>query len=599
VRVLFIFVNLNAEEGFNHGIAALSGCLKARGHITGLLNLNDSLYRIPSDEELVRIVAEWKPGFIAFSVMTQQYRQALHLARKLKSSLPHIPIGVGGVHAIMCTEEIKEDRFWDYIGVGECDIAFPELVDQLQQGPAGQDVPNFCVRLEDGTYQQNPLGPYPDLDSLPKKDYEIFDLPHMLSRKNGWQSILTSRGCPYRCTYCFNHEVVDRYRREGGYAGKSYLRHYSINRIIGELKEIKRRHPYVKTFIFDDDLFTLNKQYCCDFVKAYTDSGIKTPFVLNAHVQTFSRPVAKALAEAPCMIVKFGLESGSYELRKTVLQRYMSNEAIVEAFGLCHEYGLHSSAFLMFGLPYETRDMMEETIDLIARIRPGRFRWAIFFPFPGTKSYSICREGNLIDEKKMETMTNFFSGSCLKFDSQTDLFIRKLQRTFHWWVNSRARLELSSQYEKLVNMVDRMDLSTWLETSESVLSFDRQLSKRHLDSSESLSSSSRERFRHYSVRYTEVMAVDSDFLLAEKGEYKDQAVRQWKAFREQNDSSFSQKRSQEEVQEPHLRRPDLRVSQEDEMVDEWRSIPKDWCDALGNRRESNQAGRRLRIVSGV
>ena len=66
------------------------------------------------------------------------------------------------------------------------------------------------------------------------------------------------------------------------------------------------------------------------------------PFVLNAHVQTFTEPIAKALAESPCMIVKFGVECGSDELRKKVLDRHMSNQAIIDAFALCHEYGLHS-----------------------------------------------------------------------------------------------------------------------------------------------------------------------------------------------------------------------------------------------------------------
>lgn len=86
----------------------------------------------------------------------------------------------------------------------------------------------------------------------------------------------------------------------------------------------------------------------------------------------------------------------------------------------------------------ETREMMDETIDLMARIRPGRMRWAIFFPFPGTRATAIPQKlGNLIDYRKMDAMDNYFCISCLKFDAPTDLYI-KLQRTFHWRVNARA-----------------------------------------------------------------------------------------------------------------------------------------------------------------
>lgn len=584
MRVLFVYPNLNAEEGFNHGVAALSGCLKARGHETGLINVNEALYAVPSDGDIVERVRSWRPDFVAFSVMTQQYKYALRLAKAIRAAMPELPIGVGGVHTIMCTEEVKNDGFWDYIGIGECDETFPDLVDKLEAGDAEMwNVPGFCIRRSDGTYKQNPLGPYPDLNDLPATDYEIFDLPHMLGRKNGWQSILTSRGCPYRCTYCFNHEVTDRYLEDGGHQRRDYLRHYSVDRVLHEIRELKKRHPYIETIIFDDDLFTLNKHYCIDFCKAYADSGITVPFVLNAHVQTFTEPVAKALSEAPCMIVKFGVESGSHELRKKVLERHMSNAQIIDAFDLCHQYGLHTSAFLMFGLPYETRAMMEETIDLMARIRPGRMRWAIFFPFPGTKSYTICKLGDLVDYRKMDAMDNYFCASCLKFDAQTDLFIGKLQRVFHWHVNARAGFELSPSYAKLADEVERMSLDEWHAASDGMLERDRRISNEYL----AQVNGDRTQIKHYSIRYTEVMAVDSDFILAEKGHYKDLAARRWKGFREtiaeSRAAAAALKADGKDTGSGAVLNsacgsvdlPDLQILQSATEAGEWRSIPKD------------------------
>lgn len=193
----------------------------------------------------------------------------------------------------------------------------------------------------------------------------------------------------------------------------------------------------------------------------------------------------------------------------------MTNQAIIEAFELCRQYGLHSSAFVMFGLPYETRAMMEETIGLIARIRPGRMRWAIFFPFPGTRSYTICKLGDLIDFKRMRGLQNYFAASCLKFDPETDLFIRKLQRTFHWHVNARADLPTSDRYARLVEEVQRMSESDWLAVSDEMLQRDRQISDELL--AEVAAGQDPSAIRHYSIRYTQVMAVESDFVLAEQG----------------------------------------------------------------------------------
>jgi hypothetical protein len=338
--------------------------------------------------------------------------------------------------------------------------------------------------------------------------------------------------------------------------------------MIREIKKLKQRHPYIETFIIDDDLFTLNKQHCIDFAKAYTDADIKTPFVLNAHVQAFTEPIAKALAESPCMIVKFGVECGSDDLRRKVLDRHMSNQAIVGAFELCRQYGLHSSAFLMVGLPYETRAMMEESIDLMARIKPGRMRWAIFFPFIGTKSYTICQLGDLIDYRKMDEMDNYFCASCLKFDAATDLFIRKLQRVFHWYVNAQTGLGLSAEYSKLVDEVEAMNAADWHEASDTILQRDRQISNDYLARVKSGDVDAMKKYKHYSIRYTEVMAVDSDYVLAEKGDYKHLAARRWKAFREQIDQSRAavaemgntgQHKTESQTESSGL--PDLRIIQ--------------------------------------
>jgi radical SAM superfamily enzyme YgiQ (UPF0313 family) len=519
MRVLFVYPNLNAEEGFNHGVAVLSGALKARGHHTDLININEALYDVPSDDEVVARVRAFRPDLVAFSAMSQQYCYALRLARAIRCALPDLPLAVGGVHTLMCTEQIKADGVWDFIGVGECDEALPELVDRLAANdPAHRDVANFCIRLPDGSYRHNPLGPYPRLEALPVEDYEIYDLDHMLAHKNGWQSILTSRGCPFRCSYCFNREMRSRYAAEAGEPLRAYLRHLPPQRVVDEIIELRDRHPGMETIIFDDDLLTLNRDYCIELFERYAAAEVDLPFVLNAHVQAFSDEIAQALAAAGCMIVKFGVESGSDDLRRRVLYRHMSNDRIANAFDICHRHGLHSSAFLMIGLPFETRSTLDETIDLMVRVRPGRMRWAIFFPFEGTESYAIAESAGLIDRVKMESMENYFCASCLRFDEPTDLLIRKLQRTLHWFVNARVEGPVAGHYRPLVDETEAMDLDEWLAAESDMLARDRRLSDRLLDQG----------VRHYSIRYTEVMAVDSDYILAEQGRHKHKAVRTWR-----------------------------------------------------------------------
>ncbi|MCZ6689910.1 MAG: radical SAM protein [Planctomycetota bacterium] len=522
MKVFFIFPNLNTVEGFNHGVADLSGGLKAHGHETKLLNINEHLYPIPTSAEILKLVRDYQPDVLCFSVMTQQYKYAVKISKMIREEFPSVPQVFGGVHASMVPEEVAKDGYFDYIGVGECDNALPELVDKMAEGKDTTNVRNIWAKKEGGEWVRNPVGPYPDLKIIAPKDYEIFDLEHMLVAKSHWLSILTSRGCPYRCTYCFNHEVTDRYREEGGFAPKDYLRHYPIETIIGEIEDLHKKYDPISMVIFDDDLFTLNKQYVIDFCRQYQKSFVKTPWVVNSHVQTFTRPVAQAMKDANCLIAKFGVESGSHRIRKEVLDRYMTNEKIIQAFDIAYEVGLHTSAFLMFGLPYETRKEIQETIDLIARIRAGRFRWSIFFPFPGTKSHKICIDGDMIDQDRMDNLDNYFDASCLKFDPDTDLFIRKCQKALSWYINAKSDMPTADFYAKKVEEIEKLNLKEWEKRALTIKDEDKEYSDRFL----------KEGKDHYALRYLDVMAVRSTWIKWEEDLEKEKphAAREWRSI---------------------------------------------------------------------
>lgn len=512
MRVLLIYPNRDSPLGVLHGLAAISGVLKAAGHEPELLHVNEKLFDVPSPEQLVARVRESRPGAVGFSVMSQQYPWALEAARALRAGCPDVPMVIGGVHPTMVPDDVVADGVFDVVAVGEAELPFAELVRRLEAGEDPSDVPNMRFPASSRltrrlTPVSNPVGPFPDLAALPPLDYDLFDVGRLVRSKNGWLGVLTSRGCPYRCTYCFNREIVDRYLEEGGATtGKEYLRHFPIPRMIDELRGLADAHPDLRTFIFDDDLFTLDRAYVRDFCAAYKASGIGLPFVVNVHVQVFDEAMAFALADAGCTIVKFGLESGSRRIRRDVLYRYMSNDTIAKAVRAAHQYGLHTSAFVMFGLPTETREELLETLQLCARIEVGRFRWAIFFPFPGTAGHRIADELDLIDPTKLQGVGNYFEGTCLRLEPEVDLLVAKLGRVGHWWVNALSDWPCAPRYRALVDEIEGWDRATLEARKGELRSRDRELSEELLAKGQ----------RHYSLRFTHVMAVDSNYVLAER-----------------------------------------------------------------------------------
>jgi len=526
MRVLFIYPNLYTQMGFNHGLAALSAVLKEAGHETRLLNLNENLPPVPSHEDAWELLCEWTPELIGFSCLTQQYGSALELARALRTraelegvTLP--PLVVGGIHPTMVPEDVMRDGVWDHVGVGECEDSLLELARRVEAGEIADDVPNFLswpggVRPDapvDAGWNHNPVGPFPDFPAQPLPDYGLFDTQRITDLKDGWFSVMTSRGCPYRCTYCLNHRIVDTYKADldRKVADLGFFRFRDPEFVVKELKHVLSSHDRVKTFLFDDDLFTQNAEHAIAVCDAMVREGVSVPFVVNSHVKRLDPRVAEALGRAGCSILKLGIESGSPRVRKQVLKRHMTQRDILDTVASAEEHKLHTSGFLMVGLPTETNEERWETVDLLATTRIGRFRTSFFFPFPGTEGWDMTVEGGYVDPNEIDSKRTFTDGSVLDFGAEENLFIDKLGRALPWFVN--ARLErfhsdspVSQRYAPLVERVQAMDADEWRVFMPTIQEVDAELSRAACAAGE----------LHYALKYGSTMGVRSDWFLAEE-----------------------------------------------------------------------------------
>jgi radical SAM superfamily enzyme YgiQ (UPF0313 family) len=495
MRILFIYPNLKAQVGFNYGLAYISALLKQHGHITRLINLNEKLGSPLNLQEIKRTIDQFQPGLIGFSIVTNQYQIAQEVARSIKE-YSSVPLVCGGIHPTMAPEEVLASGCFDFICRGEGEYAMLELANRLERQQELTHIPNiwFC---QDGQIIKNRLGPLTDLDTLPLKDYELFDFQQMIDAKDGWVGIMTSRGCPFRCSYCFNHKLVEQYQGDLGVSFKElhYLRWHKIDTVIEEIAYLCKNYRNIKVFIFDDDIFTLDKAYLYAFCQEYKRLT-NIPFVVNAHVWLFDAEIAAWLKEAGCMMVKFGVESGSERIRREVLNRPMTNADINRAFQTAHQAGLQTSAFVMIGLPYETKADIVQTLQLLAQIEPSRFRWSVFFPYPKTRAFEICQKAGLIDPNKMVRLTNFTEGSCLDFGPEHNLFIQKLAKTFPWYVNTYLSPS-PALYAELKTLVEAAHEKAWIEGEKVVLSLDQGVSQ-------VLSMGG---IRHYAIKYNPFMAV--------------------------------------------------------------------------------------------
>lgn len=494
MRVLFVYPNINTQIGFNYGISYISGLLKARGIETRLINVNEKLGYPLDLERIRRDVLSYRPDVVGFSVLTNQAKYASTIAGHMRSYL-HVPIVFGGIHPTMDPHETLKDSAVDTICVGEGEEAFLELV----QSGAPQGIRNLAYKRADGRTFFEPLRPFVDITKLPFKDYDIFDFQQMIDAKDGWVGLTASRGCPFRCTYCLNHKIMSLYKAHG-HLPRTYLRRHTVDQMVSEIDYLLTRYRNIKMFIFDDDIFTFDKEWLHEFSLRYkkmTNIG----FVCNAHARVFDDEMARDLKEAGCRIVKFGIESGSDRVRRGVLHRFMTNDDIVRSFEAAHRHGLHTSAFVMMGLPHETPEDLMETMRLLARVRPGRVRWTLFFPFVGTKAYDIARDADLIDGEKMRLLDNFTDETCMKLGAQEDLLVRKLKNFFCLYLNGLADMDGGGGYRSLLDQVETADPVT-LEEGRDLLVEQVRAMDATMD---------RQGKPYYEVKYNPFMGVRSDW----------------------------------------------------------------------------------------
>lgn len=504
MKILFIYPSADSQLGFSYGVAHMAAILKRAGHKVAFWQLCEDIEPLPSEQEFVQRLACEKPDILAFSVVTNQWAYTQTLARWARKKVS-IPFVIGGIHTLANAEEILKTGLFDYVFRGECEDAFMEFVRKMQRAESIENVPNLAW-AEKGRIKINPVGPLPELTRLPLKDYESMDFQRLIDAKNGWVGLMASRGCPFSCTYCFNHVMVEAYKkdRQCSFRDLNYIRRFTVGQMIDEIKYLLEHYHNIRMFIFDDDLFTFDKDYVKEFCEAYRKVS-DIPFVVNAHVGFFDDACAGYLAQANCKIVKFGVESGSPEIRRTILNRHMSNESIVEAIEAVRRHGMHSSVFIIIGFPHEGREEVFDTIKLLSQARPGRFRWTFFFPFPGTKAHEISVNDGYVDFEKMERLKNFTDASCLTFGAEHNFLLKKIGRIMPWFVNAYSDLPVADFYREKVEALLAMDETEWEHVSPTLLDRDKQYSQQH----------SKEGLSHYAVKYNRFMGVISDYFLNE------------------------------------------------------------------------------------
>ncbi len=379
------------------GIMILSAFLKSHGH-------NCELVDTKLEKNFKKTVEKINPDIIAYSVTSNKWQYYQKINEQLKTKIAFFAI-FGGPHATFFPDLINEPGV-DAICRGEGEYAFLELADSLEKNEDFSRIRNLWVKQDGQIIKNDNRNLIQDLDSIPFPDRELIN-KYAHYRKRSRVRIMTSRGCPYNCSYCFNNQYKELFSANG-----TYVRHRSPANVIKELEElILLNKP--KNLEFHDDIFILNKDWLKEFVKLKIDKKINIPYEANVRVNLITPEIVTLLKISGCYSVQFGIETGNQNLRNNVLKRGITDDMIINSSILFNQNKIKTNAFNMVGIPEETIEDTVSTIKLNAKAKVTYSMNTIYQPFPGTKLSDIAYKMGLYSGEINEFDKNYLYGKSI------------------------------------------------------------------------------------------------------------------------------------------------------------------------------------------
>lgn len=382
MRLLLVDNMILPDEGsFAHldvhphlGLLALAAAAGADGHQVqiydpkrlvraGHLQYDATLYERVAQELLAA-----NPHAIGFTTLGCSFLFALNVAALLKRAEPDLPILLGGPHATMLHRQILE-RFpqFDVIARHECDEIFAELLANLDRRDFAR-IPGVSWRDADTIRINDGKPKVEDLDRLPIASYDLYPVEELgldLLR------IEAGRGCPFHCTFCST----------AGFFQRSF-RLKSPERLVRELDLLHARYGF-RDFKLDHDMFTVSKRKVREFCEAVRGRGYR--WRASARVDCVDTPLLEAMAEAGCVSLYFGIETGSARMQE-IAQKRLDLALVLPTLDVCERLGIETTASFITGYPEETAADQDATLDMIGRCtRPSCLtQLHMLAPEPGT-----------------------------------------------------------------------------------------------------------------------------------------------------------------------------------------------------------------------
>ncbi len=375
------------------GLCSISAWMEQHGWQTEIYDC----YAFPGDDKrLFQQLERDKPMWIGFSTTTSSFPDAIRLANHCREILPEAKIVFGGVHVSALREQLMNEFYViDYCVVGEGEQTLLELVECNDEDLS--HIQGLIWRDGHEVIFNGHREKLLDLDTLPIPSYnklhgfpEAYKLPIFNYPKAPGTTIITSRGCPFRCSYCDRSVFQSSYR----YNSADYI--LKMMQYLHDTYGMRHVNIY-------DDTFTLQRKRIEEFCHKKIASGLKMTFNCAARAEQVDPELLKLLKKAGCWMISLGIETGDPDLLRK--HRYYGGKIPEDALQMnrdavkmIRKAGIRAKGLFMLGLPGETDESIERSIRYVLSLPLDDFNLAKFTPFPGSPAYQTIHEFGEFDE---------------------------------------------------------------------------------------------------------------------------------------------------------------------------------------------------------
>jgi radical SAM superfamily enzyme YgiQ (UPF0313 family) len=366
---------IEEERGFNPplGLLYLAGYLEKHAHHD--ITIIDAQVERLDYSALESRIASVSPDAVGLTVMTMTLIDLMKTIEIVKKINSNTRIVLGGPHVHLFPEETINLKNVDYLVLGEGEEAFRDLLDNIDENARLREIHGLVFK-DKGTVIHTGIRPsIKELDDLPFPARHLVPYKQytsLLSKGDVATTMFTSRGCPYKCSFC------DR-----PHLGKTF-RARSADNVVDELEECTNMG--IREFLVYDDTFTVNKKRVIDICNEIVKRGLDIGWDIRTRVDTISEEILEHLKKAGCQGIHYGVEAGTEKILN-VLNKGITIQKVKEVFNLTRKYKIPILAYFMIGNPAETREDINTTFKVMKSLNPDYVHMTILTPFPGTKIY--------------------------------------------------------------------------------------------------------------------------------------------------------------------------------------------------------------------